>query len=642
MSDAAFLAHTTGDWPTVEALLAHLADRPASSFLLPHESVQETAKILHDNYPEYASAILATADAACRNEISLLGQVFQYPNGIDWQRDPITGSRLPFWHRSLIDQYLYSLTNRPDIIVFWEMNRHQYFITLGIAYWLTGDQKYVNAFGSQVKTWLESNPLQHGANWFYPLEISIRLLAWTAAFQFFRCSPEFREKIGKDFLKSLWQQADFLSNHLQNTRSTVPNNHMMAELVGLVLIGAAFPEFRDASVWRETGLHLLDQQAIAQTHPDGVNKEQATGYHRFVTELLLLIVARSHQGELPPVPVLEQTLEQMLDYMLFSLTPIGTAPMWGDSDFGRALGLGQNKEFWDFRPTLSAGAVLFGHPNWKFAAGRFDEEAFWILGPDSLGLWKQIDVCTPGQTSRAFPQAGLYIIRDMWTPETDVAFFRCGPFGLGGKEHCAHAHADLLSPILWVNGQPLLVDSGTYIYYGPWRNPFRLTAAHNTVMIDDREQAIPYPDFNWQEVPEAKCIEWTGQRVTGALSNAGPVEFIRELAHPHPGIWELVDKFAGDNEFHKFCWYFHFAESLTLHYDELSEILLVEENGKPFVVVFPPKSVGLEIRSGWSSQSYGMKEPNPILEATWQGKIPSSSIIFCWKFMYYKKIEGKR
>ncbi len=94
---------------------------------------------------------------------------------------------------------------------------------------------------------------------------------------------------------------------------------MMAELTGLALVGAAFPEFRAAAAWRETGLRLLNQQATAQTHPDGVNKEQATGYHRFVAELLLLIVARSRQGALPHEPILEHTLERMLDYVLFIL-----------------------------------------------------------------------------------------------------------------------------------------------------------------------------------------------------------------------------------------------------------------------------------------------------------------------------------
>jgi hypothetical protein len=95
MSDATLLARTTSDWPSVEALLNHLASRPAASFLLPHESQQETAPLLNQHYPEYVSAMLAAADAAYRNELSLLGEVFYFPEGIDWQKDPVTGWRWP-------------------------------------------------------------------------------------------------------------------------------------------------------------------------------------------------------------------------------------------------------------------------------------------------------------------------------------------------------------------------------------------------------------------------------------------------------------------------------------------------------------------------------------------------------------------
>jgi hypothetical protein len=637
LSDAALLARTTGEWSSVDALLDHLISRPASSFLLPHESPQETALLLNTNYPEYVSTVLAAADAACRNELALLGQVFHYSQGIDWHTDPVTRWRCPLWHISRMGHYIGSQTRPADLILIWELNRHQHFITLGIAYWLTGDRIYMDAFCSQIQSWIETNPLQHGVNWCYGLEISIRLLAWTAAFQFFRGSPEFRKKIGKIFLKSLWQQVDFLSSHLQTTWSDVPNNHMMAEIVGLAIIGAAFPEFRAAAKWREIGLRLLPNQATAQMHSDGVNKEQATGYHRFVAELLLLIVARSRQDALPNEPILEHILERMLDYILFTLTPAGTSPMWGDSDYGSALGLGQQKNFWDFRPILSAGAALFGRTDLKFAAGRFDEEAFWLLGSNGLDLWDRLDIRPPELTSRGFPSAGLYVIRDSWETNTDVAFFRCGPFGLGGEEHCAHAHCDLLSVILWISGQPLLVDSGTYTYHGPWRDPFRLTTAHNTIMVDDLEQAVPSPSFNWRQIPEANCIDWEGQRVAGKLKYSSQVDFFREIAHPQPGVWELIDKFIGHDKDHKLSWFFHFEECLSLRWVDTSKGLMVEKHDKPYVVVFPPHGVEIKIQSGWVSQSYGIKKPNSMVHAIWSGEIPNSGIYFSWKFMSVEK-----
>ena len=631
MSDAELLARTSGNWKSVEDLLKHLANRPASSFFLPHESSPETAGPLSQLYPDYVSAVVSAADAVCLNKLHLLGQVFTFPGGIDWQRDPVTGWGWPLLYRAHLDQMLGSA--RPvDLITFWELNRHQHFVKLGMAYWLTGNPKYVDAFSAQILHWIETNPLRHGVNWYYPLEVSIRLLAWTAAFQFFRDSPQFEDKTRKAFLKSLWQQTDFVSSHLQATRGDVPNNHMMAELTGLVIVGAAFPEFRRSAAWRETGLRLLDQQAVAQTHRDGVNKEQATGYHRFVGELLLLVVARSRQGALPPVPVLENTLESMLEYVLFTTTPAGTAPLWGDSDYGRALGLGQDKDFWDFRPILSAGAALFDRPDLKFGAGRFDEEAFLLLGVSGLQRWEQLKARAPEQTSRAFPQAGVYIIRDAWAADTDFACLRCGPFGLGGEMHCAHAHCDLLSFVLWVNGSPLLVDSGTYQYHGPWRDSFRLTAAHNTVMIDGCDQARPLPNFNWQQIPEANCPEWTGKQVKGTLTYTDNVEFIRELAHPAPGSWELADKFSGHSE-HRLEWFFHFAPNLVLKIQEEANTVAVFKEGRPFLSMrMPDSEVHAEVKNSWVSYQYGARESNHELYAEWQGPLEGQGTSFRWQF----------
>lgn len=632
MSDTNLLAQTTGEWDSVEDLLDHLANRPSTSYVLPHESPQETVKFLESYYSGYVSELLNKADAVCLNEINLLGQEFKFTNRIDWNCDPVTGWHWPVWFRGRINGFLYSPKWPVDPIFTWELNRHQHFITLGIAYWLTNDQKYVDTLITQIGQWINTNPVQHGINWYYPLETSIRLISWIVTFQFIRTSKKFKQEIGKEFLKSMWQHVDFIKNHLQITRCGYPNNHMIAELTSLVLIGITFPEFISSVLWREDGLRLLNQQAIAQTHLDGVNKEQATGYHRFVTELLLLVVSRSRRGGLKLETQLETTLEGMLDYILYSISPNGMSPMWGDSDYGCALGMGINQPFQDFRPILSAGAAIFNHADWKFKAERFDVEAFWLLGFDGLANWEKLDVRQPNQTSKDFPKAGLYIIRDNWATNTDLAMFRCGPFGLGGDGYCAHAHADMLSLTLWLNGKPVLIDSGTYIYHGPWRDPFRLTAAHNTVKIDDREQAIPIQNFNWREVPEGKCIDWTGKSVTGAMSYNGEVNLVRKLSHPQPGYWELVDVFSWQDNKHKISWFFHLSAGLTWCWDNVNQLIIIEKDNKPFVNVFTPNDVNLEVKSEWCSDSYGKKHFISVLQATWSGKILSSTQKFLWKF----------
>ena len=66
--------------------------------------------------------------------------------------------------------------------------------------------------------------------------------------------------------------------------------------------------------------------------------------------------------------------------------------------------------------------------------------------------------------------------------------FDCGPFGIAANP--GHGHSDCLSFTLAANGRPLLVDPGTYVYEADmgWRNAFRGTRFHNTVVIDGEDQ----------------------------------------------------------------------------------------------------------------------------------------------------------
>ena len=632
LGDPEFLSKTTGNWDSVQSLLRHLASRPGGSFIFPHEVQSASAELFKEKHPEYTANVISAADAICRNEIHLLGRSYHFPQGVDWHTDPVSGFRWPFWHRSRYASYLYSARRPADLIVYWELNRHHFFITLGIAHLLTSDRRYVDTFCGLVESWIEKNPLQHGMNWYYPLEVSIRLLAWTAAFQLFRASPVFTERCGAAFIKSLWQQADFLSGHLQimRTKKDVPNNHLIAELAGLFIVASSFPEFDAAQTWRETALRFIGQQAGGQIHPDGMHKEQAIGYHRFVLELLLLVFARCKRDALPQERDLAPTLEKMFEYLLFSITPAGTVPTWGDSDYGKALGLGLEKDFWDVRPLLSTGAVLFNRADMKFAAQHLDPETLWILGPNACNTWDAIHARAPMTASRHFPHGGMYIIRDSWSPDTDVAYFRCGSFGLGGAGYCAHAHCDLLSLVLWVNGEPLLVDSGTYMYSGEWRGHFRLTHSHNTIMADGVQQGDPKRFFGWTRVTGAKCDSWDENAVSGRMNPSNGVELSRGISHPRPRVWELTDKArCKEKGAHHLEWFFHFAPGLDVEPGE-SGCAIIKNSNVIGMISLP--GVRLEKKSAWFSYDYGVKIPNAQIHAAWEGELTEADSEFQWRF----------
>lgn len=635
LSDKDFLGKLVNDWESVAAFLEHLAKRPTSSFLLPHESPQETSAILISKYPDYYSNLLSYADAICQNEINIFEKTYSFSGEINWHADPVTKFIFPNLHSSKLARFLWSSERSVDIRFVWELNRHHHFVILGIAYWLTGNEKYVHAFNDQLLSWIKTNPLDHGINWQSSLDISIRLIAWTTAFQFFRGSLEFREKAGNAFLKSLWQQANFLSANLQTSSSSdVPNNHIIGELAGLMLIGMVFPEFRSASSWRKSSLPVLIQQLRKQTYSDGVNKEQAMSYHRFVAEFLVLIIVGTRHGLIEREPIFEQLLEQMLDYIMFSTTPDKTVPMWGDADNARVLNFSPLKDFWDFRSLLSTGAVLFKRSDLKYSAGFFDEESYWLLGHRGVEIWESLLVTKPKSTSRSFPDAGLYVIRDGWEENSDTAFFRCGPFGLGGEGFCAHAHCDLLSIQLWIKGLPLLVDSGTYAYHGSWRNSFRISSSHNTIKWENYDQAVPKTAFNWEQVVEARCIDWSDRSVVGELSYFSARRFIRSITYIAPGNWILKDKLIGIGEFEKINWSFHFAPNLSLNWnDELKKIIVSDNNQIPFVEIFPPKNLHIELGNTWYSHSYGQKEQIASINGFWEGKLSADEQEFSWKIM---------
>lgn len=91
--------------------------------------------------------------------------------------------------------------------------------------------------------------------------------------------------------------------------------------------------------------------------------------------------------------------------------------------------------------------------------------------------------CSVAGNQTAFGESGYYKLY----AGGYALLFDCGQIGpsyMGG-----HAHCDCLGFELCRGQEALFVNSGTYQYQGKLRQFFRSTRAHNTVMIDEREQS---------------------------------------------------------------------------------------------------------------------------------------------------------
>src|ERR1044072_9573514 len=152
--------------------------------------------------------------------------------------------------------------------------------------------------------------------------------------------------------------------------------------------------------------------------------------------------------------------------------------------------------------------------------------------------------------SQAFPQAGIYIMRD-----ADLYLcFNASDAGIGGRG--SHGHNDALSIEVAAVGRAFIVDPGTYVYSADLakRHEFRSTAYHSTVQIDGLEQnsiAVETPLVIGNEA-RPRALEWkTGDDFDKVVAEhyGYPVVHRRTGTFDKRGrVWLIDEEFIGEAE----------------------------------------------------------------------------------------------
>jgi hypothetical protein len=199
-----------------------------------------------------------------------------------WYSDCINGYTWPS------NKYFRDTELRPenvcDIKVPWESARLHHLCNYGLAYSITADEKYVLAGNEYLKNFIENNPFEQGINWFYSMEVSIRLINIILY-------ADLIERMGR----KLPEQADLYMKgsikHIMSNiewRGGIRNNHYFVSLFGLNFASFRFSEnsyykqifkFSSKEIILETKFHIL---------PDGGGAELSSGYHQLNMEALYL------------------------------------------------------------------------------------------------------------------------------------------------------------------------------------------------------------------------------------------------------------------------------------------------------------------------------------------------------------------
>ena len=502
----------------------------------------------------------------------------------------------------------------------WEHNRHHHLVELAKACYLTGDKRYGEEVLAQVQSWIEQCPYPRGINWSSALENAIRVMNWCFAFAFLQASEldilTENEGIVRRWTSSVYLHLHFIRRNLSKHSSA--NNHLIGELSGL-FVGSHCFRFPESDEWNALSRHLLEEEALKQNWPDGVNKEQAMSYQAFVFDFLLLASLLGKKGGKEFSPMFLGRLERMAEFVCAMMSDSGTMPQIGDDDEGYAVRLDFSKRFNQYRSLLATSTALFNRADLREKGGAFDEKSFWLLG--FPGVRAHESASRREAVGTAFESGGYYILRS----RDSRVIFDCGP--LGYLSLAAHGHADALSIILDYRGKEFLVDPGTFAYHTDreWREYFRGTAAHNTVRINGKDQSVIGGSFLWTEKAESQLLSISGSSVCGRHIGyrrlRQGVIHEREITFLDPGnSYSVTDRIStrGEVQVEQF---FHLAPECQC---EREGDAFRIENGGAVIRIVPSTDIAqadafrgsLNPRAGWYSPGFDRKEPTTTLRFT--------------------------
>lgn len=534
-------------------------------------------------------------------------------------------------------------------------------------------EKYAREFRNQILDFMATNPPRYGVNWNCTMDVGIRLANWLITYDLFRgVGATFDSEFETLLTRSVYEHGKHCIENLEYFPE-FRSNHYLSNIAGLLFAASYLPETHETDRWMAFSLQELVSEMEHEFQSDGSNFEASTSYHRLSTEIMLycsmlclrLTPERREKlkeldvSTLSVIPQLQkyskqryqldaheifpewywERLERAAEFTKHITAPNGEIPQFGDNDSGRFLKLWPSiaivtnactmERYIDFAQNVSLPASenypdemildhghlmliagdLFGRDDFKGTLSESPESVLVrsLLSGKTVHSFRRGQRPLAGQSLRtwAYPDFGLYIFT---SPRIYLAI-RCGSIGQQGIG--GHAHNDQLSFELHVDGVPLIIDPGTFLYSPnpTQRNLFRSTERHNTVFLPDVEQ------HRWEEGQRgifclkdkaaAVCEAWNIERgcvlFRGQLRGYGgkSVDHLREIKVDwDQGVIEICDTLQGSETSGTVS----FLTPQPIMTAEGSSLLLGQ-------VSLESSNATFELRTSTYSSKYGMATP---------------------------------
>ncbi|MBZ5704169.1 MAG: oligosaccharide flippase family protein [Acidobacteriia bacterium] len=493
------------------------ADRLGPVF---HFSAADIPRIILSIPAELRRKIVADADAVLEHRFAFRGWEQRFPGTVDWDACPNGNTS---WR--------------------WDLNRHSFFLTLATSYYYTRDASYLRKLVELWADWIERNPAGRGEAWKHPFEVAARLQNWIWAYFLLLYSGRVTEVALEKFATALREHGTYLNFNLEYHW---PNNHLLLEAKALYEYALLFPQFSETKKHVVRARRVLQREVMRQVLADGAHSELCSMYHRILASELNELVLLCQRNRAPLAPEVEQRVERLVEFSRALLREDGSVPLLGDS-------------------AMEDVQIRF-----DLARQDYSDLNYWLRQP-------QRDATQDRGSGRA-PELRIF-------PEAGYAFMRGGEgngrfhltFDFGRFSRCAaanHAHCDALSFELYAGGRALLIDPGAYLPWGDggqWARYFRSTSAHNTLVVDGKEQSELCVYADVQQEARTQLLGYSAAGDAASVSaDCTPYWAVdegichrREICCDADGTLHIRDQVAGSGR-HHLEWSFHLAPSVEL------------------------------------------------------------------------------
>lgn len=560
-------------------------------------------------------------DAALRiekGEFVLFGEWFEVPEtlkglGNQWYTDFLTEVQFPLAYYTDISPKL----DIADIKVPWEYGRLHYLVPLSVAYRMTRDARYLDAFRTKVNCFFSSNPLGTGVQWACTMEVGIRVFNLLAAYELMHDALTDDDELHLLIAEMAVCHGEHIWANLETSARLQENNHYIADLLGLAAIVSCYPSTSKARRWGRYIRRELIRCSGKQILSDGCCFERSSRYTRLVGEMLFFagkVLART------PYALPKEYFDKisLLGDFLNSITDdSGCSPQLGDNDSGRVMCISPNA-YDDLR---LVGRLAARERGIDIGAAQFLEEELLYGAAVRRG---NADSLKDG--FNVFPDAGVAFSRlQGWS----LGFYASD--GFKGEGEAGHTHNDKLSFTLDVDGVSFFTDpgSGTYTRDTRLRNVLRGTSQHSTLWFDRLEQNEFGGLFGYVkcggaslDIEEQSCHVIVIKGSTDCWRKRVGVIHKREVIFDPIRVL-IHDKLEGAVPSLPAMRSFVLAPSVSI--TRLTEKSLILSSGD--VAVLFESNAEVQLRKGFYSARYGSIESTTILDTLFILEEPNSITI---------------